>query len=147
MKKGQPITVFYVECLLLILVFIVVMLALTRIFGLSRNESLQAELLTNAVTLAQNGADAFMAAADEDELLSFLNENGNARELSEGSGVEADYLADMTPAPERESRLQVRISWTRTGGMLQGLVLVNDSQSGEAVYTLPLAKYVGEVSP
>ena len=147
MKKGKPITAFYVETLLLIVVFIGILLALTQVFGLARNESVRAKLLTNAVTLAQNGADAFMATGEEGALLALLDEGGNVQPLSGPYGVVANYRADMTPCFDRNYRLQVHISWTEADGLLQGFVLVYDSGRDEVIYTLPIARYVGEVSP
>ena len=126
MKKGQPITAFYVESLLLILVFIGILLALTQVFGLSRNESLRAKLLTNTVTLAQNAADdLFMEdAPDRGERIS-------------------RYAADMTPDPE--GPLSVLVTWQREGDMLRGTVTVR--KGAEELYALPIARYVGEVNP
>lgn len=131
MRKGQSITAFYVESLLLILVFIGILLALTQIFGLSRRESVQAKLLTNAVTLAQNAADDFLSGQ-----YGFTREEGDDGRR---------YTADMAPDPD--GRLSVRIHWTRQADMLEGTVSVYDDQQSEPLFSLPLAKYVGEVSP
>jgi len=126
MKGEQHITSFYVEALLLIAAFIGILLALTRVFGLSRNESLRAKLLTNAVTLAENAADAFMA------------------EETEPRGAREDrFTADMAPDPA--GVLAVRVAWQREEGLLRGTVTVQ--RGAETLYTLPLCKYVGEVSP
>lgn len=131
MRKGQSITAFYVESLLLILVFIGILLALTQIFGLSRRESVQAKLLTNAVTLAQNAADDFLSG-----------QYGLTREEGDDG---RRYTADMAPDPD--GRLSVRIHWTRQADMLEGTVSVYDDQQSELLFSLPLAKYVEEVSP
>ena len=128
MKKGQSVTAFYVESLLLILVFVGILLALTQIFGLSRSESVQAKLLTNAVTLAQNAADSLIASGDKRE------------------GEFVDYYSDdMTPDPN--GPLSVHGTWIREGDMMRGTVLVYDSRQKEPLFSLPLSRYVGEVSP
>ena len=122
MKQGKPITAFYVEALLMIVGFVGILLALTKIFGLSRNESIQAKLLTNAVTLAQNAADSLIASGDKRE------------------GEFVDYYSDdMTPDPHG--------TWIREGDMMRGTVLVYDSRQKEPLFSLPLSRYVGEVSP
>ena len=66
MKKGQSVTSFYVESLLLVVVFVCIRLALTSVFGLGRRESVKAGFLTSAVTLAQNAADGFFLEEAED---------------------------------------------------------------------------------
>ena len=133
MKKGQSVTAFYVESLLLILVFVGILLALTQIFGLSRRESVQAKLLTNAVTLAQNAADDFLSGRDQ-----LPREEGDDGRR---------YTADMAPDPD--GRLLVRVQWAKQADMLEGTVSVYDEQEqqSEPLFTLPLARYVGEVSP
>ncbi len=129
MKKGNPITAFYVETLLLILVFIGIILALTQVFGLSRNESVQAKLLTNAVTLAQNAADEVLAG-----------------EAVSGES-ERNFYEDMTPCEDRGYRLTVRTVWREEDGLRQGTVTVLDSHRSEPIYTLPICRYVGEAIP
>ena len=75
---NKRVTSFYVETLILIIVFVAVILALTQVFGLSKKQSEEAKLLTGAVTLAQNAAEAFSAADSAESLLSLLDEGGNA---------------------------------------------------------------------
>ena len=123
MKKGQSVTSFYVESLLLVVVFVCILLALTSVFGLGRRESVKAGFLTNAVTLAQNAADGF-----------FLEE-------AEDSGEkETRYAADMTPDPAGE--FLVRVEWRKDGDMIRGEVTVFRGE--DTLYTLPLARYTGE---
>ena len=66
MKKNGPITAFYLETLLLIVVFIGIILVLTQVFGLSRTQSREARRLTDAVILAQNGAEAVLVSWDDE---------------------------------------------------------------------------------
>ena len=63
MKKH--ITSFYAETLILILVFVAVILTLTQVFGLAKKQSEEAKLLTSAVTLAQNAAEALSVSASD----------------------------------------------------------------------------------
>ena len=57
MKKNGHITGFYLETLLLIVVFIAIILVLTQVFGLAQVQSVRAKQLTEAVTLAGNAAE------------------------------------------------------------------------------------------
>ena len=69
---NKRVTSFYVETLILILVFVAVILALTQVFGLAKKQSEEARLLTSAVTLAQNAAEAFSAADSAESLRALL---------------------------------------------------------------------------
>ena len=78
MKRKQHITAFYLETLLMIVVFISIILVLTRVFGSARVQSVEAKRLTAAVTLAQNTAEAASASGSPQDLLDLLNEKNNA---------------------------------------------------------------------
>ena len=78
MKKKQHITAFYMEMLVLITVFIVVILILTKVFALSRQQSAKARILTNAVCLAENTAETAAASPNEETFLMLFGREGNA---------------------------------------------------------------------
>ena len=59
MKVKKHITSFYIETLILVLVFVAVILTLAQVFGLAKKQSEEAKMLTAAVTVAQNAAEAF----------------------------------------------------------------------------------------
>ena len=144
MKRHQHVTAFYLETLLLIAVFISIILVLTRVFGLGQSQSGQAKLLTNAVCLAQNAAEAVSASRDGDDLLAILNENGNA--VRTDTGVLARYDRNMAPDPEGE--LRVDVTWTPENGdptLVRSGVSVLRGEGTDPVYTLDTAVYLGEV--
>ena len=132
MKKH--ITSFYVETLILILVFVAVILTLTQVFGMAKKQSEEAKLLTSAVTLAQNAAEAFSASAADsgEELLALLDQGGNAS-LSNGI-LSASYDADMTPDPDGILRVEVeRETWIMGEYYSKGTVRVVRSDTGEVI--------------
>lgn len=143
--KRQHITGFYVETLLLIVVFLAIILVLTQIFGLGKTQSRKAELLTNAVCLAQNAAEAVSASDSAEAVAALLDEGGNARMTR--TGIEADYHADMSPDATGASDLTVYISWEPSG---EDGRLVNSKidvfASGEAglIYSLDTAVYLAK---
>ena len=92
MKRKQHITAFYLETLLMIVVFISIILVLTRVFGSARVQSVQAKELTTAVTLAQNTAEAVSASGSPQELQAILEEDENSL-LLEGIRPDADQQA------------------------------------------------------
>lgn len=143
MKKKQHITAFYLETLLLILVFVAIILVLTHIFGIARAQSSGARLLTNAVRLAENGAEALSASRSEGELLALLDEAGNASLREDGAGVTAYYDTDMRPDPA--GRLRLDVSWEPEGdGLVRSVVTVRLREAAEPIYGLDTAVYLKE---
>ena len=90
MKKQSHITGFYLETLMLIVVFVLIILVLTQVFGLAQMQSTRAKELNGAVILAQNAAEAVAASETPEELLKLLNENGNAVPLASGRNGKRD---------------------------------------------------------
>ena len=119
MKRKQHITAFYLETLLLIVVFISIILVLTRVFGRARVQSVEAKRLTAAVTLAQNTAEAVSASGSPQDLLDLLNEKNNAVLQSADAAddpastvITALYDEDLQPVPEiRPGSLIVETQW------------------------------------
>lgn len=145
--ENRHITGFYLETLLLIAVFVAIILVLTQVFGLGRAQSGQAKLLTNAVTLAQNAAEAVSASDSPETLLSLLDENGNARPGGQ-SAILASYDADMTP--DADGCLTVEVTWEpadREERLVYSTVHVWYEGMDEPVYSLRTAVFLGEVSP
>ena len=127
------VTSFYVETLILILVFVAVILTLTQVFGMAKKQSEEAKLLTGAVTLAQNAAEAFPAAESSEALLKLLDEGGNA--FLDNDTVTASYDADMTPDPDGVLRVVVErradSEWTASG-----TIRVIRGDTGLEIYSL-----------
>lgn len=109
--KKQQMTSFYIEALLLALIFVGMILVLTKVFGASRAQSTEARQLTTAVTLAANAAEAVSAADDPEALLALLDEGGNAR-WADGE-LELGYEADGSPCASSSPALRLRVSWER----------------------------------
>ena len=136
MKKH--ITSFYVETLILILVFVAVILTLTQVFGMAKKQSEEAKLLTSAVTLAQNAAEAFSAADRGEALLALLDEGGNAS-ISDGK-ITAAYDADMTPDPDGVLRVEVeRETNTVSEHYAKGTIRVVRADTGAEIYSVETA--------
>jgi hypothetical protein len=149
MKRNGQITAFYFETLLLIVVFLSIILVLTQVFGMTRQQSAAARQLTDAVTLAGNAAEAVSASADPAELLKLLNENGNAEELPDASGVKAFYDNEKNPDPQ--GAYCVQVSWqpekTARGTMVSSVIQVCHGSSEEPIYSLETASFREEGAP
>lgn len=134
------VTSFYVETLILILVFVAVILTLTQVFGMAKKQSEEAKLLTSAVTLAQNAAEVLsVSAADGGEaVLALLDEGGNAS-ISDGI-LTAAYDADMTPDPDGLLRVEaVWETWIMSVSYSKGTIRVVRSDTGAEIYSIEIA--------
>lgn len=141
MKKSSHVTAFYIETLLLIVVFIGVILILTGIFGLGRAQGAAAKELNNAVCLAQNAAEAVSASKSAEELLSILNENSNASLMPDGTGVSAFYGKNMEP--DENGLYRVDVSWIDDGsGLIRSVIEVRCGEEAETVYSLETAVFI-----
>jgi len=140
----RHITAFYLETLLLILVFIAIILVLTQIFGMSKERSTQARLLTNAVCLAENAAEAVSASDSPEKLQELLDQDGNTS-LREDGWIRALYDLDMTP--DRDGNLSVAISWDPAGELVNSRILVKRLDTDQELYSLNTAVYLREVGP
>ncbi len=149
MNEKQHITAFYLEALLMILVFVGTILILTGIFGAGKAQSSEAKMTTNAVCLAENAAEAAAAARSPEELLQLMNETGNAVITPEGL-VRACYTTDMAPDPE--GNFVVEVTWEpeeaaspgaeSAGTLVRNGITVRYEGRGEPVYTLRTAVYL-----
>ena len=85
----------------MIVVFVSIILVLTRVFGSAQAQSAEAKQLTAAVTLAQSTAEAVSVSKSPQDLLDLLGEDGNALLQEDGATgqalVTAVYDADMNP--------------------------------------------------
>lgn len=151
-EKGRerPATAFYMETLILAAVFAAVILVLVRVFALAGQMSARSQVLTNAVHLAENAAEAVAAAESPEDLKELLEEGGNTgfqEEGGEAAGVCARYAKDMTPAEDGDFR--VDITWTPKegsgGNRIESRITVYWAE--EEIYTLETAVYRKEVTP
>ena len=151
MKRKEHITAFYIETLILILVFVGIILVLTQIFGIARRKSVEAEEKTSAISLCQNAAEAFAAADSGQELLDLLNvkENAELEVTGDRRGrIEAGYDRDMTPNARGKLRLALvwepdTVSEKETAGQEKVLLRATiTAKRGElSLYTLETAAY------
>lgn len=142
--RMHRITAFYIETLVLTVVFIAVILVLMWVFALSGRMSTRAKLLTNAVHLAENAAEAVAASDSEDKLFALLDEAGRGNvtgpEEGEGSFFRVRYDGEMNPAADGSFRVDV--TWEpQEGDLVKSGITVYWNE--EVIYTLDTAVYAG----
>lgn len=145
MKRNGHITAFYLETLLLVVVFLGIILILTRVFGLGRMHSGEAARLSDAMTLAQNAAEAVSAAHDPAELRALMNPNEGEREKAIPLGKNMLFRYDRALRPDPAGVYTVTISWEEEAdGFVRSRIAVFYSAEKNALYTLDTAVYHGE---
>lgn len=143
--RTHRVTAFYIETLVLTIAFIAVILVLAWVFALTGRTSTRAKLLTNAVHLAENAAEAVAASDSEDKLLALLDEAGMGNvtgpEEGEGDFFRVRYDGEMNPAADGSFRVEV--TWEPQEGDLvkSGITVYWDE---EVIYTLNTAVYIGQ---
>ena len=148
MKKHSHITGFYLETLMLIVVFLVIILVLTQVFGLAQMQSTKAKRLTGAVILAQNAAEAVSASRTPEDLLTLLNDDDNAFPMPDTAGVTARYDSDLNP--DAKGIYRVDVTWlpeeAGDGTMIRSVAEVRCDESEEPVYRLETESFRTGVS-
>lgn len=150
MKKNSHITAFYLETILLILVFMTIILVLTKIFGGSKGISSSAKNLNRAVCLAGNAAEA-VAASDSPEAVAELLSDGGDIKINGSSTAKSfrvDYDENMRPSVD--GFYHVDVTWepekTPGGTMVSSNISVLSGKSESPVYQLKTAVFLEEES-
>ena len=126
------------------IIFIVVILVLMRVFALAGRMSSQAKVLTCAVRLAENAAEAVAASDSKEALFTFLDECGMGNVSTSEAGdkilFRAQYDGEMHPVPE--GNFWVDVSWEPEygGDLVKSGITVY--WNGEEIYTLDTAIYI-----
>ena len=148
MKKQSHITGFYLETLMLIVVFVLIILVLTQVFGLAQMQSTRAKQLNGAVILAQNAAEAAAASETPEELLKLLNDNDNAVLMADTAGVTACYDSDLNP--DAEGSYRVDVTWlpeeTENGILVHSVAEVRCEDAEVPLYRLETERFRTGVS-
>ena len=148
MKKHSHITGFYLETLMLIVVFVLIILVLTQVFGLAQMQSTRAKQLNGAVILAQNALEAVSASETPEDLLTLLNDNDNAVLMADTAGVTACYDRDLNP--DAEGNYRVDVTWlpeeTENGILVHSVAEVRCDDAEAPVYRLETERFRTGVS-
>ena len=100
-------------------------------FSKSGTYSRNAKRLSDAVTLAASGAEVFLAAQTQEEMLSILNEADNAS-AGEADEITARYNDNLEPAAD--GNMEMVIDWDESDGFAHGTITVY--YGNEKIYDL-----------
>ena len=146
MKNERRMTAFYLETVLMVIIFVLVILIMVRVLGIAKLQSARADQMTSAVCLAQNAAEAAASSDSEQELLKLLDENGNAALEKDGgtSFVTAGYDAQMRP--DKSGPLKVEVSWdpakSGSGTFITNDINVYYGGGSDPLYSLDAGVYL-----
>ncbi|MBQ6116613.1 MAG: hypothetical protein IJL08_04725 [Oscillospiraceae bacterium] len=143
--KKQHLTAFFLEALLLVVIFVAVILVLTGVFGAARAQSAAARRLTTAVTLAANAAEAVSASDSLEQAAALLDEGGNV--TLTGGRCEAAYDAEGRPCSDGGA-LRVEIRWEaapENAALVSSRIRVLGAE-GQELYALETARFVKEAA-
>lgn len=146
MKRTNHITAFYLETILLVIVFMGVIIVLTNIFGSSKKISSSAKQLNTAVCLAGNAAEAISASKSAQEAAKLMDADDNVQITDQASAslFRVNYDEHMRPA--EDGIYHVDVVWepeaSNTGTLVSGHISVLFGRSEDPVYTLDTAVFI-----
>ena len=157
MNKERSMTAFYLETLLMVLIFVLVIVIISQVLGLAKEKSREADQLNSAVCIALNAAEAVEAADSSKDLRKLLDETGSA-DMARQDGaptISIWYDHSMQPLTEEEASaaddaLRMEVTWEpekqKTGTFVRSQIRVYAKAGGaEPVYTLDAGSYRREV--
>ena len=173
-NKHAHVTAFYLETLLMILVFVAVILMLTQVFGQSRKLSAEAGYLSDAATISESVSAAVRASESEEQLLSTFvwaasesdaaaggadaaaGESGDAEvaHLLDGAAVptvEVTFNEDLAPAAD--GPYEATVTWEVTAGTrgdyVDSTITICRDGTKDPILTTKTGTYTGQpvVSP
>ena len=165
-NRHEHITAFYMETILLIVSFLIVILVLTNVFGLGKHESSKARDLTSAVRIAESAAEVFAAAEGPADLADLLGGEPLVTMASTSSQftvpardrlpatIFTAYDADLNQVPEEGCAYWLTIWWEpvkgteRSGGAVLAKGTINVYKTADPdsdpIYTLETKAYIQE---
>ena len=135
MKRNNR--TFMIELLAMLVVFVFVILVMSRVYARSLAQAQEAKRLNDAVVLASNAAEVFLSAQEEEEIRDILNEKDNAVYEED---VIAYYNEDLMP--DRSGKMKVVIHSEKKNDFIYGTIRVY--YEDREVYELQTGHLSGE---
>ncbi|MBQ2509745.1 MAG: hypothetical protein II529_02860 [Erysipelotrichaceae bacterium] len=116
MKKNKS---FMIELLAMLVVFVFVILVMSRVYARSLAEAQEAKRLNDAVILASNAAEVFLSEDEKDKIRDVLNEGNNAT-------IEEDVIAFYNDdlQPDANGKMKVVIHSEKKDDFIYGTIRV-----------------------
>ena len=144
MKDRGHSTAFYIETLVMIMIFVVIILVLTKVFAIAKADSINAKELTNAVAMAQNTAEVIQSSESKDEFITLMDEDGNVTE--DGDTVVIRY--DKDNKADSQGIYAVNVTWTPkktdAGELVTSDISVIYGDDEDSIYDMSTKVYIKE---
>lgn len=116
MKKNKS---FMIELLAMLVVFVFVILVMSKVYARSLAEAQEAKRLNDAVILASNAAEVFLSEEEEEKIRDVLNERNNAT-------IEEDVIAYYNDdlQPDANGKMKVVIHSEKKDDFIYGTIRV-----------------------
>ena len=144
MKQKSHLTSFYVETLLMVLIFTGMIVILSSVFSLARVQSVRSGRLTNAVCLAQNAAEAVAASTSAQDVLDILEEEDNGELTEENGRTAVVLLYDDDMHADRRGVCSVTVTWEKTDrdDFVRSNITVSRQGEQDPVYELQTGVWI-----
>ena len=131
MNSRRQTTAFYIETVLLMISFMMIIMVLMRVFTAARLQSILAEQLTDAVILAENAEEAFLGSESVEDL---------------GDVLHGEVIDDVVRV--EDEAYVVEVLWQEEqreyGSLIRASISVMNED--ELIYELDTGKYVKEAA-
>ena len=144
MKQKSHLTSFYVETLLMVLIFTGMIVILSSVFSLARVQSVRSARLTNAVCLAQNAAEAVAASTSAQDVLEILEEEDNGELTEENGRTAVVLLYDDDMHADHSGVCSVTVTWEKTDrdDFVRSNITVSRQGEQDPVYELQTGVWI-----
>lgn len=153
MDKQRYSRMMYIETFLLLGFFIASVVILSSVYVRAKAKSVEAKRLTDAVTIAENVAEASISSPDIGRLTENLNAGTdfegywNDAWLVEKDGAKATYsfpVSEETLLVDPDSSYIVLLVWENDSGMVTADIEVSLAGGEGAIYSMSAGRYFSE---
>lgn len=138
---------FVVELFILFVIMLFVIIVITKVFVMSRNQSLYARHLTESVYIAEEVAEISMASSDMQQAVNLLEGLDQTSDVS-SQGQEIELWMDFDTEDARRDLYRVLLTWdeapSQNGTFTEGRILVFFEEEDEPIYSLDTGSYQSE---
>lgn len=138
--KSKSSIAFIVELFMMFAILLLVIVVITEALVLTRNQSLKARYLNEAVIAAESTAEVAAGAGDADKAAALLKKMENASDVS----AEGDSVALTLEYKGNEYKVDVSMAREpgKTGDFVDSTIKVGLAGSDEELYELKTGNYI-----
>lgn len=143
--KSKRNLAFIVELFIMFILLLVVIVVITTLSIKTRDQSIDARYLNEAVICAENAAELTASASDADEVLTRMEKmDGVANASAEADVITADMNFKEADGPDDQYTIIIKMSEDKgsTGKYITKEIKVTHKGEDDAIYTLKTGNFV-----